>query len=106
MPATNPTKFAMARNSRPGIREQRRALQAAAALMLLSLRSHDPVEIYSDGRFWKARVLAVEANGFRYRYCRSDECGRVLFSDLHSSWRFPLCSRSKHYNAESILLMA
>ena len=89
----------------PSIREQKRALQAAAALMVLSLRSRDAVEVFCDGRFWKARVLAVEANGFRFQYCGSDECGRVLFSDLHSSWRFPLCSRSKHYNAESILLM-
>jgi hypothetical protein len=85
--------------------EQKRVLRAAAALMLLSLRSRDPVEIYCDGQFWKARVTDVERNGFRYQYCGSDECGRVLFSELHSSWRFPLCKRSKHYNAESILLM-
>jgi len=87
------------------VQEQKRELNAAAALMMISLRSRHAVEIYCDDRFWKARVTAVEANGFRFQYCGSDECGRVLFSDLHSSWRFPLSSRSKHYTAESIMLM-
>ena len=95
----------MTKPAKQSVRDEKRALHGAAALMMLSLRSQHPVEIYCDGRFWKARVTAIETSGFGYQYCGSSECGHVLFSDLHSSWRFPLGSRSKHYTAESILLM-
>ncbi len=93
----------MVKNS--NLSEKKVALKGAAVLMMLSLRSQQRVEIFCEGRFWKAVVTVVEDKGFRFRYSGTNEFGRVLFRDLHSSWRFPLGCRSKHYTAESILLM-
>ena len=103
MTTQSPTRPSMTKPHNP--RERKLALEAAAALMVLSLRPQCPVDIFCDGLFWKARVTMVNGDGFEYRYCGIDEVGRVLFRDLHQSWRFPLGRKSKHYTAESILLM-
>ena len=86
-------------------------LHAATELMQLALRAGTAVEIYApnnntERRFWAARVLDADAEGFWYEYegaeCETGWCTRDAFL---KSWRFPLADEAdagRHFTYSNV----
>jgi hypothetical protein len=84
---------------RPSAPDDAELLHAATRLMQLALREGMPVEVYvprCGRRFWAARVLEVDASGFRYAYVGAEhETGWCHRDAFLSRWRFPLADESE-----------
>jgi hypothetical protein len=57
------------------------------------LRTGSDIDVFSDGVFWEARIVAVKRNRFRFRFLHTgNRCGVgwVRRRDFLVSWRFPV----------------
>jgi len=79
---------------------------AAADLLCMALKEGDIVDVFYEkearNRFWEAVVTEIDKDGFWFEYLDDNVDGRVLFSDLHSLWRFHFTGESEHYTSETM----
>jgi hypothetical protein len=79
-------------------------LEAASILAESKLRKGSRIDVWAEGKFYAARITAVHANGFTFRYCcrSGNEGGFVKRKHLQTTWRFPVESARQVVLAEAL----
>ena len=79
-------------------------LRAALILAESKLQRGSRIDVWTDNKFWAARIMAVTSNGFQYRYCCKfgSERGFVNRKHFQSTWRFPVENPRQMVLAEAL----
>jgi hypothetical protein len=79
---------------------------AIVTLAELLLRPGSNIDVYLDGLFWEAEIIAVKLDRFRFRFVhatgKSFSGGWVCRRDFLISWRFPVRVESDVWKAHLI----
>ena len=79
-------------------------LKAALILAESKLQRGSRIDVWSDNKFWAARIMAVTRNGFQYRYCCKfvSERGFVKRKHFQTTWRYPVENPRQMVLAEAL----
>lgn len=80
------------------------SLRAATILAESKLGKGSRIDIFADGTFWAAKITAVSADEFAFKYCGKGvvEAGSVHRKDFHKTWRFPVENTRQVVLAEAL----